>query len=56
MFISVPLMIGTALSHNSRIPTFMDNPVSGAYADGNRNMSSTLVGPVPGESSISFPN
>ena len=34
------LMIGTALSHNSGIPTSVDNPVSCAQADDNDSMSS----------------
>ena len=37
----VPLMIETALSHNSGILAFVDNPVSCAQADGNDSMSST---------------
>ena len=36
----VPLMIGTALSHNSWILASMDNPVLCAQADGNDSMSS----------------
>ena len=44
----VPLMTGTALSHNSRILAFVDNPFSCAQANGNRSMSSALVGSVPG--------
>ena len=57
----VPLMTGTALSDNSGIPAFVDNPVSCAQVDGKRKMSSALAGPVPGglvgqKSSISFPN
>ena len=40
----VPLMTGTALSHNSGIPASMDNLVSCAQTDGNDNMSSTLSG------------
>ena len=35
----IPLMIGTALSHNSGILASMDNPVSFAQADGNSSMS-----------------
>ena len=57
----VPLMTRTALPHNSRIPAFVDNLVSCAQADSNRNMSLALVGPVPRvlvghKSSFSFPN
>ena len=36
----VPLMTGTALSHNYGIPASMDNHVSCAQADGNDIMSS----------------
>ena len=39
--VHVPLMIGTVMSHNSRIPAAMDNPISYAQADGNDSMSST---------------
>ena len=61
MSASVPLMTGTALSHNSGILAFMDNPFSCAKADGNRSMSSTLAGLVLGAlvgqmSFVSFPN
>ena len=38
---SISLMSGTTLSHDFRIPAFMDNPVSCAQADGNGSMSST---------------
>ena len=44
----IPLITGTTLSHNSGIPTFVDNPVSCAQANGNINMSSALVGSVLG--------
>ena len=40
----VPLMTGTTLSHNSGIPTSVDNPVSCAQADGNGSMSSAQSG------------
>ena len=35
------------MSHNSRIPASMDNPVSYAQAGGNGNMSSTPSGEKP---------
>ena len=61
VFAPVPLMTGTALSYNSRIPTFVDNPFSCAQADGNRSMSLALAGPILGalmghKSYVSFPN
>ena len=37
----VPLMTGTALSHNVGIPASVENPISCAQADGNDSMSST---------------
>ena len=40
----VPPMIGTVMSHNSGIPTSVDNPVSCAQADGNGSMSSAPSG------------
>ena len=40
VFAPIPLMTGTTLSHNSGIPTSVDNPVSCAQADDNDNMSS----------------
>ena len=40
----VPLMTGTALSHNSRIPAFVNNPSSCAQSDGNDSMSSAPYG------------
>ena len=40
---NVPLVIGTAVSHNSRIPASEDSPVSCVQAGGNGNMSSTLA-------------
>ena len=36
----ISLMTGTMLSHDSRIPASVDNPVSCAQADGNDGMSS----------------
>ena len=36
----IPLMIGNASSHNSKILASVDNPVSCAQADGNDSMSS----------------
>ena len=44
MFVHVPLMTGTEVSHSLGIPTFVDNPVSCAYVNGNGNMSSVLTG------------
>ena len=35
----MPLMTGTALSHNSGIPASVDNPVSCSQVDGNDSMS-----------------
>ena len=42
--VSVPLMTGTGVSHNSRIPASEGNPVSCVQAGGNRNMSFALAG------------
>ena len=39
MFVYVPLMTGTEVFHNSRIPTSKDNPASSVQDDGNGNMS-----------------
>ena len=44
VFAPVPLMTGTALSHNFGIPASVDNPVSCAQVDGNGNMSSAPSG------------
>ena len=44
VFVHVPLMIGTTVSHNLGIPAFEGNSVSCVHADGNRNMSSALSG------------
>ena len=44
MFALVPLMTGTAVSHNSRILASVENPVSCAQANGNDNMSSAPFG------------
>ena len=44
VYVPVPLMTGTAQSHNSRIPASMDNPVSCSQADANGSMSSALSG------------
>ena len=44
MFLHIPLMIGTVMSHNSEILAFVENPVSCAQADGNGNMSSAPFG------------
>ena len=45
--VSVPvtLMTGTVSAQNPEIHASMDNPVSYAQDDGNRNMSSVLAGP-----------
>ena len=45
----VPLMTGTALAQNPEIHASMGNPVSYAQADGNRNMSLVLAGPLDWE-------
>ena len=42
MFVYVPLMTGTEVSHNSGIPISEDNPASSVQADGNGNMSPAL--------------
>ena len=39
MFAPISLMIGTMLSHDSEIPTSVDNLVSCAQTDGNGSMS-----------------
>ena len=39
MSVHVPLMIGTEVSHNPRIPAFVDNLVACAQANGNGSMS-----------------
>ena len=44
MSASILLMTGTALSHNSGILDFVDNPVSCVQADGNGSMSSAPSG------------
>ena len=44
MSVHVPLMTGTMLSHNPRIPTFEGNPASYVEADGSNNMSSVMSG------------
>ena len=46
-FVYVPLMIGTEVSHNSRILVFEDNLALGVQADGNGNMSPALSGLEP---------
>ena len=38
-FAPILLMTGTAMSHNSEIPTYVDNPVSCVHVDGNGRMS-----------------
>ena len=43
VFVHVPLMIGTEVSHNFRIPASMGNPVSSVQAGGNGNMSPVLA-------------
>ena len=57
----VPLITRTAPAQNLGIHASVGNPVSYVQADGNRSMSSALVGPVLGallghKSSISIPN
>ena len=41
--VHVLLMIGTKVSYNSRIPTFVGNLVSSVQADGNGNMSPIMA-------------
>ena len=43
MSMHVPLMIGTVMSHNPRIPTSKGNSVSYVQDDGSRNMSLALA-------------
>ena len=47
MSVPAPLMIRTALSHNSGIPASVDNLVSCAQADDNDSMSSALSARSP---------
>ena len=61
VFAPVLLITGTASAQNHGIHASVGNPASYVHADGNRNMSSALAGPIPGalvgqKSSISFPN
>ena len=42
--VHVPLMIGTEVSHNPGIPTFVGNPVSCVQADASDRMSSAPSG------------
>ena len=42
--VNVPLMTGTEVSHNSRIPSFKGNPISCVQAAGNGNMFPVLAG------------
>ena len=42
-YVNVPLMIGTGVSHNSRIPAFEGNLVSCVQAGGNGNISPELA-------------
>ena len=44
----VPLITGTMHAQNPGIHASVGNPASYIQADGNRNMSSALAGPVPG--------
>ena len=44
MSVHVALMIGTKVSHNTRIPASMGNPVSCVQAGGSDSMSSTPSG------------
>ena len=44
MFMHVPLMARTTVSHNSGIPAFEGNPSSRVQADGSSNMLSVLSG------------
>ena len=43
-FVHASLMIGTIVSHNSRIPASKGNPISSVQASGNGNTLSTLAG------------
>ena len=45
----VPLMTGIVPAQNPEIHASTGNPVSYAQADGNRNMSSVLAGPLDWE-------
>ena len=44
MFVHVPLLTGTVVSHNFGILSSEDNPVSCVQAGGNGNMSFALAG------------
>ena len=44
MSVHVPLLIGTEVSHNSRIPASVGNPVSCVQASGSDSKSSALSG------------
>ena len=44
MSVHVPLMIGTEVSHNPRIPAFLGKPVSCVHASGSDSMSSAPSG------------
>ena len=44
MSVHVPLMIGTEVSHNPRIPTSVGNPVSCVKASGSDRKSFALSG------------
>ena len=43
MFVHVLLMIGTEVSHNSKISTSTGNPVSSVQVGGNGNMSPVMA-------------
>ena len=43
MSVHVLLMIGTEVSHNSKIPTSAGNPISSVQDGGNGNMSPVLA-------------
>ena len=47
MSVHVPLMIGTEVSHNLGIPTFVGNPVSCVQDGGSDSMSSAPSGYMP---------
>ena len=47
MSVYFPLMNGTEVSHNSRIPALEDNPKSSVQANGNGNVAPALAGCKP---------
>ena len=47
MSVYVPLMTGTDVSHNSRIPASEENSASGVQANGNGNIAPALASCKP---------